>query len=347
MSFSDILLIIISSAGLLHGALFAVYLIFFKKKTLSNLLLGLILLFMAFRIGKSVLLNFGKDLEPTFIFIGLSFLLVIGPLLRWYFKAMLHHKFSFKKALLLELVPFVLVFAAGFFINKNQLETPDKITIIFFGSILIFIYLHFATYIVSSWLILRRRSHSFREKILTKHQKSIFSWLQYVIIGFSIIWVSFVLNIIEDAVPYIVGPIMYSVVIYFLSYKAFELKTTDFNGSVFKANEDETLFSQIKNLVLKEKLYIESDVSLSKLGGLIGKNSQKTSEIINQYSNKNFNDFINYYRVEEAKRLLKREDYKNYTIATIAFDVGFSSLSSFNAAFKKFESQTPSSYRKA
>ena len=37
---------------------------------------------------------------------------------------------------------------------------------------------------------------------------------------------------------------------------------------------------------------------------------------------------------------------KNYTISSIAFDVGFSSLSSFNSAFKKFEGTTPSLYRK-
>lgn len=80
MNFLDILLIILSSAGLLHGVLFAIYLFFFKKKkTLANLLLGLILIFMAFRVGKSVLLYFGNYLEPTLIFAGLAFILLIGP----------------------------------------------------------------------------------------------------------------------------------------------------------------------------------------------------------------------------------------------------------------------------
>jgi hypothetical protein len=85
LSFLDILLIIVSSAGLLHGVLFAFFLFFFKKKkTLTNLLLGLILIFMAFRIGKSVMMNFGDNLEPTFIFAGLALLLLIGPFLRLY-----------------------------------------------------------------------------------------------------------------------------------------------------------------------------------------------------------------------------------------------------------------------
>ncbi len=59
-----------------------------------------------------------------------------------------------------------------------------------------------------------------------------------------------------------------------------------------------------------------------------------------------FNDFINYYRIQDAKKMLLDEDNKNYTISSIAFDTGFSSLSSFNSAFKKIEGKTPSSYRK-
>lgn len=82
------------------------------------------------------------------------------------------------------------------------------------------------------------------------------------------------------------------------------------------------------------------------LGKRIGKTTQKTSEVINQYAKQNFNDFINYYRIQETKRVLSDNEYLNYTISSIAFDVGFSSLSSFNSAFKKFEGTTPSAYRK-
>ena len=113
---SDILLILISSAGLLHGLAFAVYLSFYKKKkTTTNYLLALILVFMAFRIGKSVLLNFNNNLEPIFIFVGLAFLLLIGPLLRWYIAGMLEVNFKLPKNLFLELVPFTV-----FFISLRQ-----------------------------------------------------------------------------------------------------------------------------------------------------------------------------------------------------------------------------------
>ena len=123
MSFSDIFLIIISSAGLLHGLLCAIYLCFLKKKkTLPNLLMGLILIFMAFRIGKSVMKNFGEGLEPVFIFMGLAFLLLIGPLLKRYVQAMTQVNFKLQKKNFLEFTPFFLAVLASLYITIEPVE---------------------------------------------------------------------------------------------------------------------------------------------------------------------------------------------------------------------------------
>lgn len=343
MSFLDLLLVIISSAGLLHGVLFAFYLcVFKKKKTPANLLLGLILVFMAFRIGKSVMLNFGdNDLEPIFIFAGLAFLLLIGPLLRWYVLGMTKPNFKLQKSYFIELIPFGLVFISSFFITKEWYDINNKMAIIVFASILLFIYIHFALYIFLSW----RKVIKTILKQETKSQIAIFKWLKQLIIGFALIWISYVLNILDGKVPYIIGPIVYSIVIYFLSYKAFTLKVTEIDGNVFKFNDNFVLFNEISELVVKEKLYLESNISLSTLSKLVGKSTQKTSSVINQYAKRNFNDFINYYRIQEAKKILSTANNDKFTISSIAFDIGFSSLSSFNSAFKKFEGTTPSFYR--
>jgi len=301
---------------------------------------------MAFRIGKSVMLYFGNDLEPIFIFAGLAFLLLIGPLLRWYVLAMTRYNFKFSKNYLVELVPFALVFVMSFFVSRQWFETNNKEVIIVFASALIFIYLHFAFYIFLSGRVLQKIKRGYRNVLQTKSQKAIFEWLQVLVIGFIAIWISYILNIIEDTVPYIVGPIVYSVVIYFLSYKAFQLKTTEIDGDAFRKNDNELLYNRISELVLKDKLYLESDLSLSGLSKLVGKSTQNTSEVINQYAKRNFNDFINFYRIQDAKKMLLDVTTKNYTISTIAFDAGFSTLSSFNSAFKKFEGITPSLYKR-
>lgn len=347
MGFLDILLILISGAGLLHGVFFAVYLCFFaKKRSLPNLLLALILIFMAFRIGKSVMLYFGEDLEPLFIFAGLSFLLVIGPLLRWYVLATTNSNFKLPKIYFFELAPFVVLFITSFFVSKDWFDNTNSQAIAIFASVIIFIYLHLAVYIFKSGRIVWKLMQLHNKQQRTKSQLALVEWLQILIAGFVVIWVSYVLNIIEDTIPYIVGPIVYSVVIYYLSYKAFKLKSINNDGDAFDTSENAALFRQIGLLVVDQKLYLEPNISLAGLSKRIEKSTQKTSEVINQYAKRNFNDFINYYRIQDAKALLSTTESQKYTISSIAFDMGFNSLSSFNSAFKKFEGTTPSSYKK-
>ncbi|SEB47305.1 AraC-type DNA-binding protein [Tenacibaculum sp. MAR_2009_124] len=345
MNFLDILLIIISSAGLLHGSAFAIYLFFFKKKaSLTNYLLALILVFMAFRIGKSVVLHFSNNLEPLFIFIGLTFMLLIGPLLRWYTMGMTVVNFKFQRQYYFELTPFVLLFTSSLFVTENWFDTNSKSVIIIFVSVLFFVYLHFAFYIFLAGKHLQKIKKSLRKQEVTKSQSITMSWLKMVLIGFVVIWISYFLNIIDDTIPYLVGPIMYSIVVYFLSVKAFQLKTTESDGNVFKKNENAILFKQLVNNIINNELFLNPNLSLAELSNLIQKTPQKTSEIINQNAKQNFNDFVNSFRILKAKDLLVK--HKNLTISSIAFDSGFNSLSSFNAAFKKNLGTTPSAYRK-
>jgi AraC-like DNA-binding protein len=59
----------------------------------------------------------------------------------------------------------------------------------------------------------------------------------------------------------------------------------------------------------------------------------------------NFNQFVNRYRVEEAARRLT--DEPRIPVLTIALDVGFRSISSFNTAFRARYGKTPTDYRKS
>ncbi|MEP3210014.1 MAG: helix-turn-helix domain-containing protein [Maribacter sp.] len=301
---------------------------------------------MAFRIGKSVMLYFGEDLEPLFIFAGLSFLLIIGPLLRWYVLATTTSNFKLPKTYFLELAPFVVLFITSFFVSKDWFDDTNSQAIALFASVIIFIYLHLAVYIFISGRVVWKVMQVHPKQRRTKSQLALMEWLQMLVAGFVVIWISYVLNIIEDTIPYIVGPIVYSMVIYYLSYKAFKLRSLNSYGDAFDTSENAALFQQIGVLVVGQKLYLEPNFSLASLSKLLEKSTQKTSEVINQYAKRNFNDFINYYRIQDAKALLTETESQKYTISSIAFDMGFNSLSSFNSAFKKFEGTTPSSYKK-
>jgi AraC-like DNA-binding protein len=59
----------------------------------------------------------------------------------------------------------------------------------------------------------------------------------------------------------------------------------------------------------------------------------------------NFFEFINKYRIEEAKKFLLDKEKAYLTIAAISFEAGFNSVSSFNTVFKKMVKMTPSQFK--
>jgi AraC-like DNA-binding protein len=95
-----------------------------------------------------------------------------------------------------------------------------------------------------------------------------------------------------------------------------------------------------------EKSYLEGNLVLSQLAQQLGISANYLSQIINEQLKVNFYDFVNGYRVEEAKRLMRSTERQNTNILKIALDSGFNSKSAFYTAFKKATSITPTQYRK-
>ena len=97
---------------------------------------------------------------------------------------------------------------------------------------------------------------------------------------------------------------------------------------------------------IKQKEFKNPDLTLKWLSTKLHVSTQVLSMVINQKSQKNFNNFINAYRVEEAIRLFGLPNYDNLNISAIAHEAGFNSISSFNSAFKKQTDKTPQAYRR-
>jgi AraC-like DNA-binding protein len=96
-----------------------------------------------------------------------------------------------------------------------------------------------------------------------------------------------------------------------------------------------------------EKPYIDGELTLPKLAERLSIPAPHLSQTINECLRQNFFDFVNTYRVEEAKRRLLDPAKQHYSVLAIAEEVGFNSKSSFNAVFKKHVQMTPSEFRKA
>jgi AraC-like DNA-binding protein len=102
---------------------------------------------------------------------------------------------------------------------------------------------------------------------------------------------------------------------------------------------------KIDQLMCKQKPYLFPDLTLDMLAEKLGMSAKDLSMIINRHFNNNFYEFINNYRIEEAKVMLVDPKQKTKTITDIYLDVGFNSKSVFNTFFKKIVGVTPSEYR--
>jgi AraC-like DNA-binding protein len=95
----------------------------------------------------------------------------------------------------------------------------------------------------------------------------------------------------------------------------------------------------------QNKPHLDDELTLQKLAAQVDMPEKELSILINQQIGKHFFDFINEYRIRDAKILLK--DQPNLTVLEILYQVGFNSKSSFYTAFKKETGITPSDYRRS
>jgi len=106
----------------------------------------------------------------------------------------------------------------------------------------------------------------------------------------------------------------------------------------------EKLDSGLNELLVREKLYCDEDLSLKRLADLLGVQPQELSVYLNHHLQVNFNSYLNRYRVDEAIVLMKEDPERS--LLSIAFAVGFNSKSVFYEAFTRQTGLSPARYRK-
>ncbi|WP_229731861.1 helix-turn-helix domain-containing protein [Chishuiella changwenlii] len=110
--------------------------------------------------------------------------------------------------------------------------------------------------------------------------------------------------------------------------------------------EKNTQIETLKEFMIKNEPYLDSSLTIQNLAEQVEMPVKELSALINLYMNKHFFDFINEYRIEKAKEILKNPSKKELTILEILYEVGFNSKSSFSTSFKKYTGTTPTDFRK-
>jgi len=112
-----------------------------------------------------------------------------------------------------------------------------------------------------------------------------------------------------------------------------------------KSEIDPILVTKVEDYMLEEKPFLANILTLEQLAKQLEMAPRTLSNTINRHFKQNFFEFINHYRVEEAKSLLANPEHKNKTMIEVMADCGFNSKATFNTFFKKLVGSTPSQYR--
>lgn len=106
----------------------------------------------------------------------------------------------------------------------------------------------------------------------------------------------------------------------------------------------EDVLARMDYLMTEEKMFFEEDLNLNRLAGELAIEPYQLSQILNEKLGKNFNMYINEFRIDEAKNILIREPDRS--IISVSYAVGFNSPTSFYDWFLKMTGSSPSKYRK-
>ena len=123
-------------------------------------------------------------------------------------------------------------------------------------------------------------------------------------------------------------------------------KVQRYAKSGLSAAQTDTVKARISSLMEKEKLYLQSDLTLPQLASALSCSVNHVSQAINAGFGMSFFDYLNQLRVREATRLLQTGDGDTPTVLNVALQVGVNSTSTFYVAFKKVTGKTPAEFRR-
>lgn len=358
--------------------LFAV-LITKPAKEIPDYMLAILLLFFAQTILTTFLIHQQRYVRyPDAFVFSFASPLMVGPLLflytRYQTKAL-----SFQKKDLLHALPYIavsLLYAPFYFLSFPEKESIMKLDgkgyELIGGIRVICIY---ASGILYSGLSLRLLL-SFKKKLkneFSNTEKIQFNWLLFLILGMLGIWI-IVLFMEDDRLISIASTLFVILLGYFgiTQVNVFNRKqvshtegtrseevpgetdsghvqdvsTTKYQNSGLNEKELLQIHEQLKLMLRDEKPYLNPELTLTELAGLVNAHPNKLSQAINQFEQKSFYDLINEMRIREFLERVMQPENKKYTFISLAYDCGFNSKASFNRNFKKYTDKTPSDYLK-
>jgi PAS domain S-box-containing protein len=117
-----------------------------------------------------------------------------------------------------------------------------------------------------------------------------------------------------------------------------------YRSSSLRSIDEIKLYDQLKQLLEADKLHLNAELSLKVVADLLNTNTKYLSQVVNHQAGLNFQQFINLYRVKEAKHKIVKDSLSNLTLYGIALQCGFKNKSTFYKVFKEVTGYTPKDF---
>ena len=339
LKFNRDLELILGSFGAIQSFLLSLYLFLGNKRILRNSLLGFLFLFLTIRVAKSIIWMSFEAIPNLILNFGFIAHSAIAPLFWLYLKYYFSNK-KWNHKDILHFIPTGLLLLLISEINEDNFWYLGGYSALLIHQIVytVFTIFYFIRLIYNNSLL-----KSYNRK---------YAWL--VVLSFGIIGIqfSYFSNYILGITPYSLGPLMYAIFIFVIALFGFSNSSRIFVDKPkyrhIRLEKDmmDLCVLRIEKYMNDYKPYLDSNFNLSKMSEAILLQPYIISYIINNKFDSNFSDFVNSYRIAEARQRLLRRGSMSIKISEIAYDCGFNSLSSFNKAFKKMVRCTPSQFRK-
>jgi AraC-like DNA-binding protein len=331
-------LFIVLAAGSVQSIFMGCCLLGLRQKNIRELLLAALLFASGIRLLKSVLFIYSDQVSLYVINIGFA-AHAATPVFLWFYVCSLGSSPLSRKHLL-HLLPTILiiVFSGGM-----------TLSFWYGGAYHVLIYysvVYYGLSVVKLFPSLKKLSNksTFRGN---------YHWIISLFLAVGVFIAGYFVNYNLRFISYEIAPLPYAVVVFPLGYTLWKhyhqinAKPGPMYGNAKLSSEQMTLLTEQLNKVLElQKPYLDPRLTVMGLSKMLNIPPYILSQVLNVHLNCGFSSLINSRRLQHACRVLENEENASLTIASIAYEAGFNSLSVFNKVFKESKGTTPNQFRK-
>ena len=328
-----------------------------KNLTRVNILLSIVSFFVAIILWNYSAIYSEAPLKNSWmIFLIMTSLYVIGPLNYLYYRSLLKSVETKSLKNFLHLLPpfLILIFETGFHLSDATFKREiihsflqDKVIGILGVGLLAGLVIFVLYQLYFTWLCIQLwEEKRIKAGVRIAFGLQVYNMLSIIPVG---IWVFTKHKELMLISGFMTTSVMVFVFLFNNRYPDLfsmlkrNLIKKKYERSFLQGIDTDLLKSRLVDLMENGQIYHDFDLTLQSLAEKLSLTSHQLSQFLNEQMEKSFKHYINGYRIDEAKELLVNEP--KIGIIHICYQVGFSSKSTFNNAFKDQTEVTPTEFR--